>query len=113
MRMQIRTLAVTGALAAAVLAGCDQADQKQVSKQMREQSAVVAKAVDDSAITAKVKTALLAEPGIPSADISVETVAGKVTLTGKVSDATQAERATRVVVAVEGVKGVDNRLAVN
>lgn len=113
MRMHMRTLAVTAALAAAVLAGCDQADQKQVSKQMREQSAVVAKAVDDSAITAKVKTALLAEPGIPSAEISVETVAGKVTLTGKVTDRAQAERAIQVAAMVEGVKGVDNRLAVN
>ena len=113
MRMQMRTLAVAGALAAAALAGCDQADQKQVSKEVREQSAVVAKAIDDSAITAKVKTALLAEPGIPSADISVETVAGKVTLTGKVADRAQAERAIQVVAMVEGVKGVDNRLAVN
>lgn len=113
MRMQMKTLAIAGALAAAALAGCDQADQKQVSKQVREQSAVVAKAVDDSAITAKVKTALLAEPGIPSADISVETVAGKVTLTGKVTDRAQAERAIQVAAMVEGVKGVDNRLAVN
>jgi hyperosmotically inducible protein len=113
MRMQMRTLGVAGAFAAAALAGCDQADQKQVSQQVREQSAVVAKAVDDSAITAKVKTALLAEPGIPSADISVETVAGTVTLTGKVTDRAQAERAIQVVAMVEGVKGVDNRLAVN
>ena len=113
MRMQMRTLALTGAVAAAVLAGCDQADQKQVSKQVREQSAVVAKAVDDSAITAKVKTALRAEPGIPSADISVETVSGKVTLTGKVTDRAQAERAIQAAAMVEGVKGVDNRLAMN
>jgi len=113
MRMQMRTLALTGAVAAAVLAGCDQADQKQVSKQARERSAVVAQAVDDPAITAKVKTALLAEPGIPSADISVETVAGKVTLSGKVTDRTQAERAIQVAAMVEGVNGVDNRLAMN
>jgi hyperosmotically inducible protein len=111
--MHMRTLAVTGAFAAAALAGCDQAEQKQVSQQVREQSAVVANAVDDSAITAKVRTALLAEPGIPSADISVETVAGKVTLTGKVTDRAQAERAIQIAAMVEGVSGVDNRLALN
>jgi hyperosmotically inducible protein len=112
--MHTKTLtAVAGALAAAALAGCDQADRQQVSKEMREQSAVVAKTIDDSAITAKVKTALLAEPGIPSADISVETVSGKVTLSGKVTDRAQAERAVQVAAMVEGVKGVDNRLAMN
>jgi len=113
MRMQMMTLAVAGAFAAALAAGCDQASQKQASKEVREQSAVVAKTIDDAAITAKVKTALLAEPGIPSADISVETVAGKVTLTGKVPDRAQAERAIQVAATVEGVTGVDNRLAVN
>jgi osmotically-inducible protein OsmY len=56
---------------------------------------------------------LRAEPGIRSADISVETVSGKVTLTGKVTDRTQAERAIQAAAMVEGVKGVDNRLALN
>lgn len=113
MRTKMTVLAAAGALAAAALAGCDQADRQQVSKDMREQSAVVAKAIDDAAITAKVKTALLAEPGIPSGDIAVETVAGKVTLSGKVSDPAQANRAIQVAAQVEGVKGVDNRLAAN
>jgi hyperosmotically inducible protein len=67
-------------------------------------------AIDDAAVTAKVKAALAATEGISGTDISVETQQGTVILTGKVADATQSQRAARVAGGVEGVRSVDNRL---
>jgi osmotically-inducible protein OsmY len=64
--------------------------------------------VDDSVITAKVKTAILAEPGLKSAEINVETFKGAVQLSGFVKE--QRDIAAAVVVAknVHGVKSVKN-----
>jgi hyperosmotically inducible protein len=66
--------------------------------------------VEDTTVTAKVKAALLATDGIQATDISVETQQGVVILTGKVADASQAQRAVEVAQSVEGVRSVDNRL---
>jgi hyperosmotically inducible periplasmic protein len=66
--------------------------------------------VDDTTVTAKVKAALLATDGIQATDISVETQQGVVILTGKVADASQAQRAQEIAQSVEGVRSVDNRL---
>ncbi len=72
----------------------------------------VAEAVDDAAITTKVKTALLAEPGLKSLEISVDTRDGTVTLTGKVDSPDQRDRAKQVAQTTGGVKGVVDNLAV-
>lgn len=67
---------------------------------------------DDSAITTKVKAALLAEKGIPSTAISVETYKGVVQLSGFVDDAGQVKKAGAVAAKVGGVKSVKNTLGV-
>jgi hypothetical protein len=66
----------------------------------------------DSVITARVKAALLAERGIPSLSISVETYEGRVQLSGFVKAPEHASRAGRVTAGVSGVRTVDNNLAV-
>jgi hyperosmotically inducible periplasmic protein len=66
--------------------------------------------VDDAAITAKVKSALIAEPNVPGMLINVDTNAGQVTLRGRVENQTQVERAVEVARGVEGVQRVDNQL---
>lgn len=66
----------------------------------------------DSIITARVKAALLAEKGIPSLQIAVETYEGGVQLTGFVSAPGLASRAGRVTAAVSGVRTVHNNIAV-
>ena len=66
--------------------------------------------VDDAAITAKVKTAMIAEPGLKAMKINVDTANGVVTLTGTVETPQSLERATQVAQSVDGVKSVDNRL---
>lgn len=68
------------------------------------------RAVDDAAVTAKVKAALLAADGIKGTDISVETIQGNVILTGKVENTQQARRAGDIAMNVDGVRAVDNRL---
>lgn len=68
--------------------------------------------IDDSAITTKVKTALLAEKDISSSSISVETFKGSVQLSGFVASPDQVRRAGEVASKVDGVKVVHNNLIV-
>ena len=66
----------------------------------------------DSAITAKVKTALLREPELKSLDVSVETYKGEVMLSGFVKDQGQRTKAVKAASAVSGVAGVKDGLVV-
>jgi hyperosmotically inducible protein len=68
--------------------------------------------VDDAAITAKVKTALMAEPGLRSLDINVDTRDNVVTLNGLVDSQEKKQRAMQVAQGVEGVKSVSDNLVV-
>lgn len=68
--------------------------------------------LSDSAITTKVKALLLAEKGVPSTSISVETYDGRVLLSGFVSNKEQIAKAGKVAGGVSGVKQVQNNLAV-
>ena len=66
--------------------------------------------LSDSALTAKVKTALVAEKNLKSLGINVESTAGVVTLSGNVPTEASIEQAGTVTKAVEGVKDVHNKL---
>jgi hyperosmotically inducible protein len=68
--------------------------------------------VQDAIITARVKAALLAERGIPSLSISVETYEGRVLLGGFVKAPDIVSRAGRVSAGVSGVRTVDNNITV-
>jgi len=67
-------------------------------------------AIDDTEITAKVKSAILAEPGLKTLQISVSTAKGVVTLTGSVDTDANSRMAGGLAAAVAGVTSVDNRL---
>ena len=69
-------------------------------------------AVSDAAITAKVKTALIAEPGLSALKIDVDTSNGVVTLNGTIDNQANADRAKTVATNVSGVKSVNNKLSV-
>jgi HSP20 family molecular chaperone IbpA len=73
--------------------------------------AKVAEAITDTALTAKVKTALVAEPGIKSTAIDVTTKDAVVTLTGTVESSTERAKARMVAENVQGVKNVVDNLA--
>ena len=68
-------------------------------------------ALDDSAISFKVKAALAADPALSAARIEVSTRQGIVRLDGPAPDARARDRATVLAGAPHGVRGVDNRLA--
>ncbi len=66
--------------------------------------------IDDSEITAKIKAAVFAEPGLKSLQISVDTVKGVVTLSGSVDSQQNSDKAKALAGAVSGVKAVENKL---
>ena len=66
----------------------------------------------DGTITTKLKALLLAEKGVPSMSISVETYEGRVLLSGFVDNNGQVAQAGKVAAGVSGVKKVQNNLAV-
>ncbi len=66
--------------------------------------------VDDASITAKVKSALLAEKDVNSFDIKVETFNGTVQLSGFVNSQWQIDKAGQVARSVNGVQNVKNDL---
>jgi len=121
-----RPSALLVALAAGVLltAGCDQrapagSTAAKVDKAADRVEATttnaankVATATDDAAITAKVKAAILAEPGLKSLQINVDTNAATVTLSGTVDNADLKERAKQIASSTSGVKGVVDQLSV-
>jgi hyperosmotically inducible protein len=72
----------------------------------------VATAADDTAITAKVKAAILAEPGLKSLQINVDTKDATVTLSGNVSSDQMRDRAKQIAMSTEGVKNVVDNLSV-
>ena len=80
------------------------------AEKMGEKSDKAGVAVDDAEITAKVKAAIFAEPGLKTLQISVNTVKGVVTLTGSVDSQSSSDRAKSLAAAVAGVNEVDNRL---
>lgn len=84
----------------------------QAAGEVKEQGANARAKLDDAAITTKVKTALIGEPGLKALQIDVDTANGVVTLSGNVDSPTNVDRATQVAQAIQGVKSVDNRLTV-
>ena len=67
-------------------------------------------AIDDSVITTKAKSALLADTTVKGSQINVETDKGVVSLSGMVDNERQRERAVSIVKGIDGVKSVDNRM---
>ncbi|MGE5446544.1 MAG: BON domain-containing protein [Ignavibacteriales bacterium] len=68
--------------------------------------------IDDSAITTKVKAALLADPDVSGLDVKVKTYKGVVQLSGFVNSPQQASRAVRIAQDVDGVRKVEDKLTV-
>jgi len=68
--------------------------------------------VDDSAITTKVKSELLATKGVDSTEITVETFKGVVKLSGFIDNLDMIDTAIRTAQAVNGVQSVTNDMTV-
>jgi hyperosmotically inducible protein len=103
--------AVAAAVAAAfslLAAGCNQPVEPQAAAPAKTS---VGTEIDDTVVTTRVKSALLADPDIKSFDLKVETRKGLVQLSGFVDNADQMMRAIATARAVQGVTGVENNVA--
>jgi hyperosmotically inducible protein len=74
-------------------------------------STTVGTELDDSVVTARVKSALLADPDVKSFGFKVETRKGEVQLSGFVDNQTLIDRAIAVTRGVAGVKSIDNKVS--
>lgn len=81
-------------------------------RKMTEQSAKAGQSINDTEITARVKTAVFGEPGLKTLQIHVDTVKGVVTLTGTVDSQANSDKARTLAAAVADVKEVSNKLVV-
>jgi hyperosmotically inducible protein len=87
---------------------------KKVSNNLRigEGTRTAGEVVDDTVITAKVKTALATDSTVAAHEVNVETRDGVVQLAGFVDNSQQKSQATEVARRIAGVKQVDNQLEV-
>lgn len=69
-------------------------------------------AMEDTAISAKVKAALAGDPDVKATDVQVETFRGTVQLSGFVDSPENVRRALDVARRVDGVREVRNALIV-
>ena len=126
-RYTLTTSAIAAIVAALALTACDQpsrttsatppatttgATMAAAGDKAAATTDKVATAVDDTAITTKVKAALLAEPGLKSLKIDVDTKNAAVTLSGSVDSAASKEKAKQVAGSVTGVSTVVDQLTV-
>jgi hyperosmotically inducible periplasmic protein len=79
---------------------------------LKDGKATVGNTVDDGIVTAKVKSALLADPAIKSFDIAIATRKGEVQLSGYVENQGQIDRAIDVARGVEGVQNINNEMSI-
>lgn len=116
--LSLSTVAVLGAVA------CSPRDREEVSSaarntatEARQTTAAAAnkaeRVIDDSVITTKVKTALLADSTVKGLNINVDTVGGTVTLSGTAKSQAERSQAEALAASVEGVRTVVNRINVS
>jgi hyperosmotically inducible periplasmic protein len=98
--------------AADVARGVDGVKSVQNDIAINSQESTAGEYIDDSILTAKVKTALIGSPDTKAHQINVETKEGVVQLSGFVDNAAAKTAATSVAKTVTGVKGVKNELSV-
>lgn len=99
---------IAGSLAMGALSGCNKSTDQTGSAV----ATTVGTDIDDSVLTAKVKSAMLGDEYVKSYDIKVETYKGEVMLSGFVDTPAHMERSVEVAKAVMGVKAVNNKLSI-
>ena len=116
--VSLSTVALLGVVA------CSPREQEQVSSSARTAATEARQAtekaanraervIDDSVITTKVKSVLLADATVKGLNISVDTVGGTVTLTGTAANQAERTQAEALAASVEGVRTVVNRINVS
>lgn len=80
---------------------------------IKQQSKVAGQVMNDTEITAKIKSILLNEPGLQSLKITVDTVKGVVTLSGSANTQANADKAIKLAESVDDVKSVKSKLVIS
>ena len=80
--------------------------------QPTQNSRTTGRFVDDTGLTAKVKTALARDPDVSAMDVNVTTYRGVVQLSGFVDNENQVRKAADVARGIAGVKDVYNDVRV-
>ena len=106
MRVDYKVL-ILGVAFVGVIAGCSRQDEPQAAAV----KTTVGTEIDDTVVTTKVKSALLADPAIKSFDLKIETRKGIVQISGFVDNQAQVDGAVTIARAVEGVRSVENMLS--
>jgi osmotically-inducible protein OsmY len=103
--------AVVAATAAIlVLGACTRDERKEVRTEVKQATNTAANAVDNAALTTKVKTALLADELVKGTQINVDSNNGVVTLSGAVDSPAHMQKAEQIAKGVSGVTRVQNNL---
>ena len=108
LRVMVLLLAGSSLGCAPVIIGGGAAGAYKVAKDER----TVGRILDDSNISATIKSDLSSDPIVDAADIDVDTLEGNVILTGVVKSREQVDRAIDIAKKIEGVKSVKNNLQV-
>jgi hyperosmotically inducible periplasmic protein len=108
LRVMVLLLAGFSLGCAPIIIGGGAAGAYKVAKDER----TVGRILDDSNISATIKSDLSSDPLVDVADIDVDTLEGNVILTGVVKSREQVDRAIDIAKKIEGVKSVKNNLQV-
>jgi osmotically-inducible protein OsmY len=101
-KLALAVLLTLPIMSTTILSGCVSAHNQESTGQY----------MDSSAVTLKVKTALLADKSMKSLPITVNTYKDGVQLSGYVDSAYQKVKAGDIASRVEGVRSVDNALVI-
>lgn len=102
MTLARRVTAFLSALMIFALLGCAQGGKRETAGQY----------IDDTVITAKVKSALVADPELKATEIQVDTYKGTVQLSGFVAAPEHVQKAEQLVRDMPGVKSVKNVISI-
>ena len=88
-------------------------ESKDAGNHVANATSKAGQSIDDAAITASIKSKLIADDELKAIDINVDTSKGVVTLTGAAPNAKALERATTIARSTDGVSDVKNHLTMN
>jgi hyperosmotically inducible periplasmic protein len=122
--------AIGAVVASLAMAGCSKSDQnaaksaaegtvaqvdqkaRQIGEEAKDATRKVGDKLDDSVITASVKTEIAKDAELSALKVNVDTDNGRVALRGVAPSMAAKEHATTLAAAVKGVASVDNQLSI-
>ncbi|MHB8474469.1 MAG: BON domain-containing protein [Sulfuricaulis sp.] len=107
MKASHKLISLSVCFAAVFIMGCDNHQDTTAGSG----SNTTAATIDDSIITTKIKSGLLADPVVRGLDPKVETQKGNVQLSGEVANQAQMDRVIEIACTVGGVKSVENKMS--